>query len=262
MKKLLLICAALTILSGAAAAGPFEITPMRLELESGGDIGNVTVINTGDSAMNMQVKAMAWAQDQASGADQLSDTKELIFFPKIFKIPAKGKQVVRVGYQGKVEGNEKSFRLFVRELPVDKPGVTGARFVVQISMPAFIYPKGAQKPVKPVLAGIEVKDGKLVLRAKNSQQRYYSLNKIDISGKAAGKEVYQSEVGGWYVLAGASRLFPLNISRKDCLKMDTIDLTGHVLLSQDKQGETSQVSYPVSRQLCQQISAEKRAVKH
>jgi len=255
MKRILLLCTALTILAGSAMAEPFQITPMRLHLEAGGDTGNITVFNSGDSAMNMQVKAMAWAQDKTTGADQLSATKELIFFPKIFSIPAKGKQVVRVGYQGNVEGNEKSYRLFVRELPVDKPGVTGARFVVQISMPAFVYPKGVQQPLQPTISAVEVHDGNMVLRATNNKQRYYSMNKIEISGKAAGKEVYKAEVGGWYVLAGASRLFPLNISKADCLKMDTIALTGHVLLDQDKQGGESHAEFPIAASLCQQVSA-------
>ncbi|MBK9162271.1 MAG: molecular chaperone [Nitrosomonadales bacterium] len=100
------------------------------------------MFNSGDKPANIQVRAMDWQQDAQSGAEQLTETDELVFFPKIFSVPPKGQQVVRVGYQKEVGNKEKSFRLFVRELPVDEPGVTGARFALQISSPAFIYPKG------------------------------------------------------------------------------------------------------------------------
>jgi len=259
MKQLLFLFTVLSICSGSVMAEPFQVTPMRLELEAGGDIGNVTIFNSGDSAMNMQVSAMAWAQDKQSGDDQLVDTKALVFFPKIFSVPAKGKQVIRVGYQGKVEGNEKSFRLFIRELPVDKPGVTGARFVVQISMPAFIYPKGVKQPMQASMHGIEVHNGKLELRADNPGKRYYSLNKIEMTGKHGTNAVYHAEVGGWYVLAGASRLFPLKISQEDCLKMDTLEITSHVLIDQGKEGDTSQATFPVTQAMCQAIGTKHSA---
>jgi len=253
MKRLLLICAGLTLIQSMAIAEPFQVTPMRLELEAGGNFGNITVYNSGESSMDMQVKAMTWSQSGSNGDDQLQPTKKLTFFPKIFSIPAKGKQVIRVGYQGKVEGNEKSFRLFIRELPVDITGQTGARFVVQISMPAFIYSKGVAQPKKPLITGIEVDNGKLVARAKNPNQRYYSMNKIEILGKKGNEQVYDTEVGGWYVLAGASRIFPLGISQKDCLKMDTIELTGHALLGQDHPGESTHVTFPVNQAMCNKI---------
>jgi len=254
MKQILFLFTALSVFSASVLAEPFQVTPMRLGLEAGGDIGNVTIFNSGDGAMNMRVRAMAWAQDKQSGADQLIDTKELIFFPKIFSIPGKGKQVIRVGYQGKVEGNEKSFRLFIRELPIDKPGVTGARFVVQVSMPAFVYPKGVKQPRQASMHGIEVYKGKLVLRADNPNRRYYSLNNIEMTGKHDANTVYKGKVGGWYVLAGGSRLFPLKISQKDCLKMDALEITAHVLIKQGEEGDTRKASFPVTSALCQAIA--------
>jgi len=179
----------------------------------------------------------------------MEETKELIFFPKIFSVPAKGSQVIRVGYQKKVGNKEKSFRLFVRELPVDEPGQTGARFAVQISSPAFIYPKGSVQPTKPTIRGIEVSDGKLMARVSNEGARYYSMHKLEISGSKSGKSVYNGEVAGWYVLAGVSKLFPLKIDRDACMKMDSMQLTAHTKEDQ------SQVSFPVDAALCSQIKA-------
>jgi len=243
--------------SGVAMASPFQVTPMRLELESGSHIGSVTVFNSGDKPLDVQVKAKAWSQDEQTGADKLEPTKELIFFPKIFKIPAHGSQDIRVGYQDEVKGHERSYRLFIRELPVKKPGLSGAQFVLQISMPVFIYAKHAEKARQPDMRGIQVYDGALMLEATNESPRYYSLNRIEMLGKHGGEEVFTGEVGGWYVLSGSKRLFPLGINQAQCLKMDTIQLTGHVLLAQSKEGDTSQVEFPLNAALCNQIQHKK-----
>ena len=242
---------------GMAAASPFQVTPMRLELESGSNIGSVTVFNSGDKPLDVQVKAQTWSQDSQTGVDMLEPTKELIFFPKIFKVPAHGSKDVRVGYQGDVEGHERSYRLFVRELPVKKPGLSGAQFVLQISMPVFIYPKGAQKPRTPDMQGIQVHDGKLMLKAVNKSPRYYSLNKIELQGKKDGKQVFRDEKAGWYVLSGSQRLFPLGITKSQCLNIDTVQLTGHVLLAQSKEGDVSQAALPVTPELCNRIQSKK-----
>jgi len=239
--------------SGMAAASPFQVTPMRLELESGSNIGSVTVFNSGDKPLDVQVKAKAWSQDQQTGNDVLEPTKELIFFPKIFKIPAHGSQNVRVGYRGEVAGHERSYRLFIRELPVKKLGLSGAQFVLQISMPVFIYPKGSEKPRTPDMRGLQVHDGQLMLEAVNESPRYYSLNKIELLGKHAGDDVLHDEKAGWYVLSGATRLFPLGITQSQCLNMDSLQLTGHVLLAQSKEGDVRKVAFPIDATLCHQI---------
>ncbi|PJA32486.1 MAG: hypothetical protein CO187_03695 [Zetaproteobacteria bacterium CG_4_9_14_3_um_filter_53_7] len=253
MKKIIIATIAGTMLATSAMAASISTYPMRVELEEGSGIGELTVFNAGDKPANIQVRAMAWSQDAKTGAEDMQETRELIFFPKIFSVPAKGQQVIRVGYQQKVGDKEKSFRVFVRELPVDEPGQTGARFAVQISSPAFIYPKGAVQPTKPTVDGIEVAEGKLMARVSNSGARYYSMNKLEINGSKGGKEVYKGEVAGWYVLAGVSKLFPLNVSRVDCQKMDSVHLIAHT------QTDKNEVNFPVDAALCGKITVETAA---
>lgn len=258
MKKPMLMFALLCLCwSSVVSATPFQVTPMRLELESGNHIGNVTVYNSGDEDLNIQVKAKAWSQEQETGNDQLTATKELVFFPKIFTIAAHGQKNIRVGYQGEVTGKERSYRLFIRELPVKKPGLSGAQFVLQISMPVFIYPTGSSKPRKPTMQGIAVHEGALVLKAVNPSPRYYSLNKIDVLGRHGTDTVFTHQQGGWYVLSGATRLFPLAVDQQQCLSINTIQLTGHVLLAQSEEGDTSQAEFAVSPELCEKITVKK-----
>jgi len=70
-------------------------------------------------------------------------------------------------------------------------------------------------------------------------------------GFADKNKVYEGEVGGWYVLAGASRVFPLKISQQDCLSMDTLQLTGFI------GDDYSEASFEVGKKLCMQVKAEK-----
>jgi len=237
------------ILSGiiaitSATAASISTYPMRIELEEGNKIASLTVFNSGDKSVNIQVRAVKWWQDKKNGNEQTEDTKELIYFPRIFSIPARGQQVVRVGYKGKVGAREKSFRLLVRELPVDKPGQFGARFAVEISSPAFIYPKGAIQPTKPELKGIEVLDGVLVARIENHGSRYYSMQTLKISGSKAGANVFSKKITGWYVLAGISKPFALRVSHNDCMQVDQIHLIAHT------KSDQSEAYFPVFAALC------------
>lgn len=255
MKHRTLVAAACMLFASSALASSISTFPMRVELEEGTSVGNLTVMNGDDKPVNVQVRAMKWTQDEKTGAEHQEETKELVFFPKIFTIPAKGEMVIRVGYQGAVGDHEKSYRLLVRELPVDEEGQTGARFAMQISSPAFIYAKGAVQLTKPQVQGIEVSDGVLMARVTNDSPRYYSMHKLILSGSKGGKEVYSGEVAGWYVLSGVSKLFPLKISRKDCMKMDSLHLTAHT------KDDKSEASFPVDAALCGKIADSDKAAK-
>jgi len=217
---------------------------MRLKIEAGAKISSITIFNKNDQAANMQVRAMRWNQDNEAGGDNMEETKELIFFPKIFSLPAHGQKVIRVGYQGKTLSKELAFRLFIRELPVDEPGRMGMKFAVRMSMPVFIRPKGAIKPGLPSVTGIEIHEGKLAVRVQNRGAVYFMMNGIDATGSKAGKEVYSGKGNGWYVLAGASKLFKLDISRSDCNRMDMLKLVAN---SRAGKGEAS---FPVDHGLC------------
>lgn len=255
MKHRTLVAAACMMFASSALASAISTFPMRVELEEGNSVGTLTVMNGDDKPVNIQARAVKWTQDEKTGAEQQEETKELVFFPKIFTIPAKGEMVIRVGYQGEVGDHEKSYRLLVRELPVDEAGQTGARFAMQISSPAFIYAKGAVQLTRPDVKGIEISDGVLMARVANDSARYYSMHKLVLSGSKDGKEVYSGEVAGWYVLSGVSKLFTLKISRDDCMKMDSLHLTAHT------KDDKSEATFPVNAALCSKITASDKAAK-
>ncbi|MDQ6969672.1 MAG: hypothetical protein Q9M16_04095 [Mariprofundus sp.] len=123
----------------------------------------------------------------------------------------------------------------------------GMKMVVQISMPVFIRPAGANKVPLPSVKGISIVDGKLAGWLENSGLRYLMARKLDVSGSKGGKQTYSGTAQGWYVLAGVNKAFPLKLSRKDCLKMDSI----HISVPSDN-GKI-EASFPISADLCQGI---------
>ncbi len=139
---LVALCCAL-LWTGAALAGEFTVNPTRLDLGAAARSGVVTVRNDGKSPLSFQLQAMDWAQD-ATGKDQYTETRDLIFFPRILTIEPGQEGVVRVGTKTPVVPTEKTYRLFIEELPgtnkdPEKPGVQIA-FLIRFGAPIFIAP--------------------------------------------------------------------------------------------------------------------------
>ncbi|MBL4775450.1 MAG: molecular chaperone [Mariprofundus sp.] len=251
MKKMLWVILLTSIFAVEAAAGSFQVAPMRLSIDEGSKISNITVFNKNDAPANMQVRAMRWNQDNEAGADIMIDSKELIIFPKVFTVPAHGQRVIRVGHKGKGLTRELAYRLLIRELPVDEPGRMGMKFAVQMSMPVFIKPKGARKAALPMLSGIEVHEGKFSARVLNKGNVYFMLKSLTLTGSKAGQEVYTGKGNGWYILAGASKLFKIDMSQDECNSMDSLKL-----VAKSKQGNT-EASYPIDADICAEIAVPK-----
>ena len=69
------------------------------------------------------------------------------FFSRIFSIDKQDQRVVRVGLKVPSATNEKSYRLFIEELPPQaEPGKKGAQvlFVLRFGVPVFVRPDKEQ----------------------------------------------------------------------------------------------------------------------
>jgi len=210
----------LFLLPCQAVAGSFSVTPIRVFLDSKKNSSAIKIINKGDEKVTVHVKSFVWSQDK-DGADKLEPTKEIIFFPKIFSIDAQGERIVRIGYKGEWPVKEKTYRLFIRELPVKKPGELGLKMALRIGMPVFVSP--SDKVEKMAIEKIELAKGKLIVRVKNTGNSHFQVKKIEAAGlDASGKEVFSKEAAGWYVLTGVTKSFFVEISAEECLRSKLI----------------------------------------
>jgi fimbrial chaperone protein len=207
-----------------AIAGSFKVIPIKLFFDAKTSSAVLRLLNEGDEKVTVQLNAMIWSQDE-NGEDRYEPAKDIIFFPKIADIDKGGERIVRVGYQGPKSGTrEKTYRLFLQELPVSKPGETALRLVLKLAVPIFIAP--AKEIKERVIEKTELSSGRVLVKVKNGGNAHFIVSKIKAAGlDVSGAEVFSKEIGGWYVLAGAFRIFTIDIPEKECLKASLIKIT-------------------------------------
>ena len=130
-------------LPAAALAGLFSISPIRLDLDRQNRTESISVSNDETARkLDMQAKLMEWSQD-AKGNDVYVESNDLVYFPRIFAIEKQDQRVIRVGIKVPATTVEKSYRLFVEELPpAPDPAKKGAQvlFVLRFGVPVFVRP--------------------------------------------------------------------------------------------------------------------------
>jgi len=207
------------MLPAVVSAGSFRVVPIKVYFEPGMTSTVVKIVNEDEASLKLELDVNRWSQGQVRGEDQLTETKDLVLFPKMLEIGPGKEKIVRVGFRGKPSAGEQTYRLFVKELPVSKPGELALKFALRIGVPVFVKPMQPKREIS--IASAEVAGGKLHVRVKNSGNTHTVVNKVQASG-AAAKDALSAEAGGWYVLAGATREFTVDLPEKACAKTDLI----------------------------------------
>jgi fimbrial chaperone protein len=246
------LASSLALIPCQAIAGAFRVVPTRVTLDAQTKTAKLTVINTGAEQVTIQVEGMVWRQD-AEGRDEYSEAKELAFFPKIFSMAANEERIVRLGYQGAWPVREQTYRVYVQELPVAKPGETALKMVLRLGVPVFVKPAKETQGNTVEIAQVALREAHLQVRVKNNGSSHFMAQTIKASGRdGAGTEVFARETAGWYVLPGISKPFPLAISAPECLKAKII----HVAVEggPSSLGTTMDVDRAMCAQLPESIS--------
>jgi fimbrial chaperone protein len=204
-------------------AGSFKAVPIKLYFDARVKSAVLKITNEGDEKVTVQLDAMQWGQNE-KGKDLFEETGDIVFFPTIVDIEKGEERIVRVGFQGqRALGEERTYRLFLEELPVTKPGVMALKFALRISIPIFIRPQ--KEAVEWAIDGVDLAGQRLAVRVRNSGNSHIFINKIRATGiDASGKEVFSRDVTGWYTLPGASKAFAMGVTPEECLNTGTIKL--------------------------------------
>ena len=206
-----------------AKAGSFKVVPIKLFLDARTKTAVLRVSNNGKEKATLQLDVMMWSQDN-TGKDIYEKTKDILVFPKILTVDKGEERIVRVGYQGQqIDTREKAYRLFLRELPVSKPGEATFKFTLTLVVPIFISsPKVLEKWS---LVGGELAEGKTIVTVENSGNTHLLVKKIKVTGlNSSNGDVFSKEIGGWYVLAGVNKTYSLDIPQDECIKAQTIKI--------------------------------------
>lgn len=216
------LCWGLALLALPVAAGNFGVSPIRLELDRNAKTGAITVSNDDTDALRAQIRLFEWTQD-AAGKDEYRESEDLIYFPKLMVLDKNEQKLVRVGLRTPAGAQEKTYRLFVEELPgPPSPGAPpGARVAIRVRFGVPIFLKPAKAEARGEIEKIEMASGVLRVAVRNTGNTHFVINTIT----AASGGAYSKEVPGWYLLAGAVREYAIPVPQEMCGKLKRIDVT-------------------------------------
>lgn len=213
--------------AGAARAATFTIDPISISLSTARKSALLTIENTSGEPLRFELGLYSWAQNP-SGEMDLGPTSDIVFFPALLTIPPAEKRVVRIGTEIPSRAVEKTYRLFVEELPpletqTDQASQATVKILTKMGVPVFI------RPEKPVVAGriakLLLQARKLSFEVENSGNVHFVVQSLAVTGRSAsGKELFKHPFEGWYVLAGGSRVYELELSEENCAELKSLSV--------------------------------------
>src|SRR5207253_10011104 len=124
----------------------------------------LTLRNDGAETVRYRVSATSWNQS-SRGELQLSPTSEVLFFPALFSLRPGEERNVRVGVGTPFGLVEKTYRVFVEELPpTERPAQPSSevRVLTRVGVPVFLQPLRAVE--RRSIEGLEARGGRASFR--------------------------------------------------------------------------------------------------
>jgi fimbrial chaperone protein len=213
----------------AVFASTFRVSPVQVSLSPAAPTALLTVGNDSDETLRFQVSAFSWDQD-ATGRMQLTPTRDVVFFPMMLTLGPGEARKIRVGSTLPAGAVERTFRLFVEELPqaaVARPDSEGAqiRVLTKLGIPLFIQPSRPKPEASIEIRGVSGDRLRFVVR--NTGNAHFLLQDLRIRGMAsAGQLVLDRKAEGWYVLAGGEREYEQPLSANECADLRSVAIEG------------------------------------
>ena len=207
--------------AGVVRAQGLSVLPVTIQLAPGQSAAALTVANQTDGDTSFQVRAFAWHQQD--GADQLSNTEDLLASPPLGTIPAGGTQVVRLVLRKPPQGREATYRILLDQIP--PPAAPGTvRIALRLSIPIFAEP--ATRAVPHLQWRILNSDRQTYLEALNDGDRHETVRNILLASSGSTDKV-EANVSP-YVLAGSTRRWRIITSSRPLAPGATLRLTGQM----------------------------------
>lgn len=205
--------------AGVASAATFTVDPTQIFLS--GRTGSVllTLRNDSSETLQFQLSVFAW-QQSASGQMELEPTEDIVFFPTLLTLKAKETRRVRVASATPQDAREKTYRVFVEELPPTGASTSGVRVLTKMGIPIFVRP--AKEVATATLNDLRQQDGALRFTLGNAGTVHVVPQSITVRGLTGSNAAFTRELEGWYVLAGGRREFDLALPEDVCAQVTSI----------------------------------------
>jgi fimbrial chaperone protein len=209
-----------------AAASTFTVAPIQIFLGASARSALLSLQNTSGDAIRFKLNVYAWQQSVA-GEIQLAPTSDIVFFPPLVNVPAGEERKIRVGVTAAAGTVEKTYRIFVEELPaLVRPGASGAtqvRLLTRVGVPIFVQP--SRVAVGGRIEAAVIRGGRLTFDLVNTGTVHLLPQSTRVMGHdATGAAILDRPLSGWYVLAGGRRAFELTLSPIDCARLRSLTM--------------------------------------
>ena len=211
----------------AVFASTFSVSPVQVNLSPGSPSALLTVGNDSQETLRFQVSAFAWDQD-THGRIVLSPTRDVVFFPMMLTLAPGERRRIRVGSTAPIAAIEKTYRIFVEELPsapgpADESAGTQIRVLTKLGIPVFVQPKEPKPETTVEIQGVSGDRIHFVVR--NTGNAHLLLQDLRIHGTgSAGADVLDRTVQGWYLLAGRAWEFEQPLTAEECAGLTSLSI--------------------------------------
>lgn len=192
------LAALLTVPSTAAPQASLRVEPLRVAVNAPSQASAITLQNTSADKIGVQMRVFEWSQ--TNGTDTLKPTTDVVVSPPATTIPSGASYTVRIARTaGAVASGEKSYRLWVDELPAAGREGPAARTVdirIRYDLPVFFGAANASPKLswKAYRSG-----GRLIVEATNTGTGHARVEALSVGNVSFG-----SGLNG-YVLPGTMR---------------------------------------------------------
>jgi fimbrial chaperone protein len=193
----------LLLLAGGISleAGSYAVKPVRIELSAQQLRVTMQIQNLDVDPTTIQAHIVSW---NAKGDEEsLLDSDDILLNPPIFTIAAAHTQYLRLGLRRvPPDAKEGTYRLILEEVPPPfKPGFSGLRTVLKMSVPIFIKPR---IPAPQLAWTVQrTSDQDLRLSVENRGNAHVQVRKFTLT--AGGSEPGFVEETASYVLQNARK---------------------------------------------------------
>jgi P pilus assembly protein, chaperone PapD len=157
---------------------------------------------------------------------ELEPTEDVVLFPRLLTLEPHKERKIRVGAAVAFAGTERTYRVFVEELPSAESanlfsGGLGVRVLTRMGIPIFLQP--AQARAAGAIVNPRVEQGRVTFQVHNNGNVHLMLETVNLRGIGEGGEtVIDKQVEGWYVLAGGVRQYDVTLPREQCGHVRTL----------------------------------------
>jgi len=209
-------------------ASTVAVSPVNIFLTADTPSALLTLTNQGSERVSFEISLYSWNQSDA-GAMQLAPTSDVIFFPSLVTLSPGEARNIRIGTVIKPGAVEKSYRLFLEELPPPRTQASDharlhVRLLSKISLPVFLEPD--KLLFNTSIGDVTVHNRALSFKINNGGTTHIVPQSVNVSAKDRdGKVLFQRAAIVWYILPGESSKVDLDLPARTCADIRSISIS-------------------------------------